>query len=116
MRQPKHSPDLLPVERMTMFECAAQVVEGKAHRILIRVNIFGKVTRLPQNSVQERQMSSQFVPLLFPRRLSPVRPSSGLLRWTQTALVRRHGGTHSRQRSGTPLRHLPGGVFSCLLD
>jgi hypothetical protein len=51
MWQPKHSPDLLLVERMTMFGNAAQIVEGKAHRILIRVNTFGKVTCLPQSSV-----------------------------------------------------------------
>src|ERR1700728_3378104 len=87
MWQPKHSPDLLPVERMTMFECAAQIVEGEADRILIRVTTFGKVTCLPQSSVQEGQMRSQLVPLFFPRRLSPVRHSSRLLRWTQTELA-----------------------------
>ena len=89
MRQSKHSPDLLLVERMTLFEQGAQIVEGKAHRILVRVDTFGEVARLPQSSLQEDQMSSQFVPLLFPCRLSPLRHGAKLLRWMQTAPVRR---------------------------
>src|ERR1700677_4780247 len=89
MRQPKHSPDLLLVERMTMFEYGAQIVEGKSHRILVRVDTFGEVARFPQSSLQEDQMSSQFVPFLFPYRLSPLRHCSRLLRWMHTAPVRR---------------------------
>ena len=98
MWQPKHSPDLLLVDRMTMFEYGAQIVEGKSHRILIRVDTFGEVARFPQSSLQEDQMSSQFVPFLFPCRLSPLRHSSRLLRWMQTAPVRRLGGTFPRLR------------------
>jgi hypothetical protein len=85
MRQSKHSPDLLLFERMTLFEQGAQIVEGKAHRILVRVDTFREVARFPQSSLQEDQMSSQFVPLLFPCRLSPLRHGSKLLRWMQTA-------------------------------